>query len=187
MAGRETRKGCPMARRPGVFMELSVPQFPAGAQGEHGEREFGSEARPRVLFHSASVPLSRQSRRRPPARWRRPESGLRGLAVPAQRADAQPRSHRGGTDRQPALLGPIPDRPEPPLSAATERQVSRDLPPRVTKGPAPGKRLAVDWWTGRGRSLSSRLLSRFCPAARSHTLACFPRGYRPGLKAERGG
>lgn len=138
VAGRETRKGCPTARRPGDFTELSVPQFPAGAQGEHGEWVSGSEARPRVLFHSASVPLSRQSRRRPLARWRRPGSGLRALAVPAQGADAQPCSHRGGTDQQHARLGPITDRPEPPLTAAAEGSLAR-LPSEGYRRPRPRK------------------------------------------------
>lgn len=115
-----------------------------------------------------------------------PRSGLRALAAPAQRADAQSCSHSGGTYGKPTRLGPIPGGPEPPRPAAAERQASRDFPLLVPEGPTPGKRLAVDWRTGRGRGFSPRppLKVLLC---RSHTLACFPRGYRPGLKAERGG
>lgn len=115
-----------------------------------------------------------------------PRSGLRALAAPAQRADAQSCSHSGGTYGKPTRLGPIPGGPEPPRPAAAERQASRDFPLLVPEGPTPGKRLAVDWRTGRGRGFSPRppLKVLLC---RSHTLACFPRGYRLGLKAERGG
>lgn len=79
-----------------------------------------------------------------------PRSGLRALAAPAQRADAQSCSHSGGTYGKPTRLGPIPGGPEPPRPAAAERQASRDFPPLVPEGPTPGKRLAVDWRTGRG-------------------------------------
>lgn len=81
-----------------------------------------------------------------------------------------------------AVRAPRPH-PGPEQNLRYRRQRS-DQPRETSLRTAPHRRLAADWRKGRGAGLSSPALTLLL--SRSQALACFPRGCRPGWKAEEG-